>query len=123
MRLCGDTQGEKRCSQRLYVVGLWGVHDFSDFLRDPSPAREEIGAVSRTGVDPAGVLHVVDVAYDSGGGDCAADYRDTAARVAGAIRQASLDCAMDAAVVVLRLRNRSDYLFHGVSDLYAEVTR
>ena len=85
MRLRGDTHGEKRRSQSIHVVGVWGVHAFSDFLRDLSPAREEIGAISGTGMDPAGLFYDFDFAHDPGGSDCAVDYRDTTTRVARAI--------------------------------------
>ena len=121
MWLRSDTCGEEGCSQSFYVVGVWGVDAVFDFLRDLSPPRKETSAVSGARVDPAGLFHAADVAHDSGGGDCAVDYRDVATGVAGAVRQASADCALDTAFVVLCVGNGSDHLFYGVPDLCAEV--
>ena len=85
MRLRGDTHGEKRRSQSIHVVGVWGVHAFSDFLRDLSPAGAQADSVSGARVDPAGLFYDFDFAHDPGGSDCAVDYRDTTTRVARAI--------------------------------------
>src|SRR5690348_129197 len=105
----------------LHVVGVWGVDAVFDFLCGLSPAREEIWTVSGARVDPAGVLHAADFAHDSSSGDCAADFGDAAAGVGGEIRQASADCAVDAAAVVLCVGDGSDHLFYGVPDLCAKV--
>lgn len=72
-------------------------------------------------MDPAGVFHAVDFAHDSCGGDCAVDYCDASTGVAREIRQASVNCAVDASAMVLCVGDRSDHLFYGVSNLCAEV--
>src|SRR5215472_15599714 len=121
MRVYGDSGGEKEYPQGLHGVGGGGIVGLPDFLCDLSHSSGESGFVSGAGVDPAGLFYAADFAYDSGGGDCPANNRDAAARVARAIRQTSADCAVDAAVVVLCVGDWCDYLFHGVPDLCAEV--
>src|SRR5260370_21424034 len=69
------------------------------------------------GVDQGGLLHVADLAHDPGDRDCADDFDYAAPRLAGEIRQASCDRAMDAAAMVLRLRDGRDRLSVGLSDL------
>ena len=68
-------------------------------------------------MDQTGLLHVADYAHDSGDRDCALDLDYLATSMAGKVRQAQANRAMDAAIVVLRMRDRCNRLSDGLSDL------
>src|SRR5947207_2575920 len=119
--LRSHTRGEKGCSQSLHAICVWSLHDFLDFLRDLSPARAQAGFLPGARMDPAGLFHATDFAHHPSGGNCALDPGDAAPRMAREIRQTSAHRALDAAAVVLRVGDRSDYLLYGVSDLCAQV--
>src|SRR5207253_8102246 len=75
---------------------------------------------SRAGLDQAHLFRAAAVAHYSGDHDCTVNSDYAAPRMAGEIRQTPTDRAVDAAAVVLCLRDRRDRLPDGLSDLRGE---